>query len=926
MPYKIYKKLNENGDMEELPLSVDISKDLENYLPLTGGTITPNKTGNFNEGIYIEDASNGWSTLGLGTEDKTDLIGLTHNKAQGKDTISRKVNDVQIDIDVPFKNGTMALTSDLNAYPKTTDLYAQGIDLYNYSSYLDIANALKSNPAAIGYGRIGNQDSAGNFKTLLPAQPDEFGNYTEVYVQLVRYTSAGYILKFIAFAQYINKSIYEMTVHDDGTYTVISGWIKKDTPTQQEKEFLTNEYNEHKNYFDEYNYLKKYCTYANNKWTSNSTRDGYNQSLFTNQTGYTDNRNVELLPLMKTGTYTITIYNVVDTTASNNVNIALYNSDGTINGSPISKEITTNTSITFTITNDLYLDLRVEGNTGTISFDHIQIEKGNLSSSFSNYNSSKHITNPQADYLEEEYNESANLLNIPNINVNKTSAGITTTYDYLTNVFNVLGTVSVDDNYIIMDDLDITLEAGTYTFAMVDYKNNKTNRLLLFLGNGVWGTELTINNYGSEPEYSTITLSTTTHLDTLRFWVQESLGEVDYSFKLMLVKGAIVPNKFQNYNANKHISNNEAELLKSEYNKSKNLAIDTLNNYVITDKFGGQLVYERQDGDSTTLCISLSSEDFVDTSSGSGAIFRYKLIDGTISYILASNFTNAGVNSVIMENMQELYFENHASATGTINWLQIENGNKYTGYQPYNGEIIHSNDLQRASLLANFDTANEIKSNEDLNTIKYLKVGTYFVGTNAITESLSNCPTNQAFIMEVMMPATSVINKEATDSWQNIVRKITDITGKCYIQYASNGGNVGNYTFSLWKELATTDQISSGIKKIWSGGVQLTKNTILSNINLTAGKCYQFVFTEGSITVYCSNPSNLIVYFNYCESIYSNSISQYQAIYNLGNNGSDVKCNTVYQSGYSVTSDNTISEFGYSTSGRAYLKAIYELD
>lgn len=86
--------------------------DLNNYLPLAGGTITPNKTGNFNEGIYIEDASNGWSTFGLGSKDKTDLIGLTHNKAQGKATISRKVSDVQFDINVPAKNGTMALTSD----------------------------------------------------------------------------------------------------------------------------------------------------------------------------------------------------------------------------------------------------------------------------------------------------------------------------------------------------------------------------------------------------------------------------------------------------------------------------------------------------------------------------------------------------------------------------------------------------------------------------------------------------------------------------------------------------------------------------------------------------------------------------------------------------------------------------------------------
>ena len=327
----------------------------------------------------------------------------TKEWASGCGTTYARSNEIPTKTSELENDSNFATTSDLNTYPKTTDLYADGIDLYNYSSYLDIANALKSNPAVIGYGRIGNQDSDGNFKTLLPAQPDEFGNYTEVYVQLVRYTAAGYILKFTALAQYINKPIYEMTVHDDGTYTVISGWVRKDTPTQQEKEFLTN-----------------------------------------------------------------------------------------------------------------------------------------------------------------------------------------------------------------------------------------------------------------------------------------------------------------------------------EYEKSKNLAIDTLNNYVLTDKFGGQLVYERQDGDSTTLCITLSTTNFVDTSVGSGAIFRCKLIDGTTNYILASNFSNDGINSVIRENIKELYLENHADATGTINWLQIENGSTYTGYQPYNGSIVHEKDIngvkiwENASPNANF--INQTITISDSTNYKYLTI------------------------------------------------------------------------------------------------------------------------------------------------------------------------------------------------------------
>ena len=149
--------------------------------------------------------------------------------------------------------------------------------------------------------------------------------------------------------------------------------------------FAESEYNKSKNLFNENKYLSSYCTYASNKWTTNSNRIGYNESILTNETGATDNRNTSKLPLLKKGTYTLTMFNAVNNTNDTTISIALYNQDGTINGTYTRATITTNTTITFTLASDLYLDIRVTGDVGTISFDHIQIEEGSTSTDYQPY-------------------------------------------------------------------------------------------------------------------------------------------------------------------------------------------------------------------------------------------------------------------------------------------------------------------------------------------------------------------------------------------------------------------------------------------------------------------------------------------------------------------------------------------------------------
>ena len=227
-------------------------------------------------------------------------------------------------------------------------------------------------------------------------------------------------------------------------------------------DFAESEYNKSKNLFDENKYLSSYCTYASNRWTTNSTRIGYNQSILTNETGATDNRNTSKLPLLKKGTYTLTIFNTVNNTNDTAINIALYNQDGTIKGTFTTATITTNTTITFTMASDLYLDIRVNGNVGTISFDHIQIEEGSIATAYYPYSGAiTHNGDAAVDFAESEYQKSKNLLTI--VPFSQTINGITITAN--NDIITINGTTTAFTTINKVHNL-IKVNIGKYVLSL----------------------------------------------------------------------------------------------------------------------------------------------------------------------------------------------------------------------------------------------------------------------------------------------------------------------------------------------------------------------------------------------------------------------------------------------------------------------------
>lgn len=96
-----------------------------------------------------------------------------------------------------------------------------------------------------------------------------------------------------------------------------------------------------------------------------------------------------------------------------------------------------------------------------------------------------------------------------------------------------------------------------------------------------------------------------------------------------------------------------------------------------------------------------------------------------------------------------------------------------------------------------------IPENTDLNDIKYLAIGNYFCSSGAISATLTNNPTEYAFLLTVLSPISKGIDNE-NDTWRYRVRKILDHTGHQYIQHCHTEGTAGEWIFSEWEQILTS--------------------------------------------------------------------------------------------------------------------------
>ena len=145
----------------------------------------------------------------------------------------------------------------------------------------------------------------------------------------------------------------------------------------------------------------------------------------------------------------------------------------------------------------------------------------------------------------------------------------------------------------------------------------------------------------------------------------------------------------------------------------------------------------------------------------------------------------------------------------------------------------------------------------DLNTITYLKVGKYYCSADRTVQTFVNCPTSNAFMMEVFSPLSTTIDNESTSQWVYRVRILTTYMGKMYIQRASSGSTAGNFTYGAWEEFAYSSGIGNATLTIQKNGTNVQTFSANATSNATANitvptKVSDLTNTSGGFITYCT--------------------------------------------------------------------------
>ena len=94
--------------------------------------------------------------------------------------------------------------------------------------------------------------------------------------------------------------------------------------------------------------------------------------------------------------------------------------------------------------------------------------------------------------------------------------------------------------------------------------------------------------------------------------------------------------------------------------------------------------------------------------------------------------------------------------------------------------------------------ATVIANSTNLNTVAMLKVGQYYINSDANAKTLVNAPTASAFTMRVYNSLDAEMDNETTRTYVYRVREITDRFGYKWVQYAESGSTAGTFTYGPW--------------------------------------------------------------------------------------------------------------------------------
>lgn len=176
------------------------------------------------------------------------------------------------------------------------------------------------------------------------------------------------------------------------------------------------------------------------------------------------------------------------------------------------------------------------------------------------------------------------------------------------------------------------------------------------------------------------------------------------------------------------------------------------------------------------------------------------------------------------------------------------------GYVYSNGEKV---DMRFTRSLLPVGTSIPAKAN--LNTKTYLKIGKYYCSLNVDAKTITNCPTSEAFSMEVFNPLGTNVDDEDTREYTYRLRVLTAYkTGVQYIQYCATSGTAGSWTYNGWFvvprtsfSLASSKNGGTAAKGASNRGVYIDSTGTFQQMGYTVAKSVpsNAVFTDTNTKV-----------------------------------------------------------------------------
>lgn len=294
-------------------------------------------------------------------------------------------------------------------------------------------------------------------------------------------------------------------------------------------------------------------------------------------------------------------------------------------------------------------------------------------------------------FSQKLYEESANIIRLVN-GTYTTTGGITVTVTE-NNIITLNGNVTTGGGVVHIPLVE-PLPIGTYSMNLFNTVTNDYNAI------GFTGEDKLTAGFPDCYFLEGTSIGTSTKVAHYIYIYLNNRQEFNYSnlqFKVMLVKGNTIPKTFGFYNQKRQITNNEAEFLKEEHDKSKNKFDISKVKFALTqnptiDLENGTITVYRYDSTSSTLL-----KDCTDLEVGKTYILSLtEQVGEKYIYLVGTQTTwRVGQTHTITQADLDntLAFYGQTGTTNVISQIMIsEEGGEY---QPYNGEIIHRGDMQK---------------------------------------------------------------------------------------------------------------------------------------------------------------------------------------------------------------------------------------